>query len=78
MSIFFMFGHDLQKIHQQATTPFKRIVQAFKMEGGLMNQPEDIDRKTNSNDERIMAATRRDLKLTAKAIRNDLRLMAST
>lgn len=32
----------------------------------------------DSNDERIVAAARQDPKLTAKAIRNDLRLAAST
>ncbi|KAL1474128.1 hypothetical protein MTO96_038216 [Rhipicephalus appendiculatus] len=56
-----------------------RIVKAFSTEARLTNLPRGHRPKvtTDSDDERIAEVARRNPKLTAKEIRNDLRLVAS-
>ncbi|KAL1467637.1 hypothetical protein MTO96_042029 [Rhipicephalus appendiculatus] len=55
-----------------------RIVKAFSTEARLTNLPRGHRPKvtTDSDDERIAEVARRNPKLTAKEIRNDLRLVA--
>ncbi|KAH9378572.1 hypothetical protein HPB48_020308 [Haemaphysalis longicornis] len=71
---------DMADATGQARSSKNRIVRAYKTKGRLENLPRGHrPRATNdSDDERIVAAARQDPKLTAKAIRNDLMLTAST
>lgn len=71
---------DIADATGHARSSINRIVRAYKTEGRLENLPRGHrPRATNDSvDERIVAAARQDPKLTAKAIRNDLRLAAST
>ncbi|KAH9372047.1 hypothetical protein HPB48_020496 [Haemaphysalis longicornis] len=70
---------DIADATGHARSSINRIVRACKTEGRLENLPRGHPpRVTNdSNDERIVAAARQNPKLTAKAIRNGLRLAAS-
>ncbi|KAH9376034.1 hypothetical protein HPB48_004189 [Haemaphysalis longicornis] len=73
-------ARDIADATGHARSSKNRIVRAYRTEGRLENLPRSHrPRVTNdSDDERIVAAARQDPKLTAKAIRNDLRLAAST
>ncbi|XP_077564630.1 uncharacterized protein LOC144180102 [Haemaphysalis longicornis] len=71
---------DIADATGHARSSINRIVRSYKTECRLENLPRGHrPRATNdSDDDRIVAAARQDPKLTAKAIRNDLRLAAST
>ncbi|KAH6925737.1 hypothetical protein HPB50_009273 [Hyalomma asiaticum] len=73
-------SHLLEDIMESLALKVNRIVMAFSTEARLTNLPRGHRPKvtTDFDDDRIVEAGRRNPKMTAKEIRNDLGLTAST